>query len=148
MSWWTWPEVTGALVRRVPAAVIDVSASGCLLETHAPLKPGTVGLLEVDDGGLGHREVVRVCHSRERAGASMPFRAGTEFLVLDAAASPSVRHKAARLEALHASGPRRRAGRRLVTAEEKSGAGRTTPKAGRRAARGGPHANPCVDEKP
>jgi hypothetical protein len=126
VSWWTWTDVTGALVRRVSAEVINVSSRGCLLETCAPIKPGTVGLLEVDGGENGHSEVVRVCHAVERAGASVPFRVGTEFLVLDAAASPSVRQKVARLEALHMTFPPKRATRRAEAATEKTEVGQTT----------------------
>jgi hypothetical protein len=130
MAWWTWGAVNGALIRRVPASVVNVSSRGCLIETAAPLLPGTVGLLEVADADGAHGEAVRVCHTLERPGSAMPFRAGTEFLVLDAPAAVSVRERAARLErslrpvADPAAGPPR-----LVPAGENSGGGRTTPKA-------------------
>jgi hypothetical protein len=132
MPWWTWKHVTGALVRRVPASVVNVSSRGCLLETHAPLEPGIVGLLEVDDGERSHREVVRVCHAVARAGAAVPFLVGAEFLVLDAAALPSVRHKVARLEALYMTLPG--APRSLMDATDNSGVGRTRAAGGRRPA--------------
>jgi hypothetical protein len=133
MPWWTWKGVTGALVRRVPASVVNVSSRGCLLETHAPLQPGVVGLLEVDDAEQSHNEVVRVCHAVARAGASVPFLVGTEFLVLDAAALPSVRHKVARLEALYTRLPP--APRRQTGARHNSGVIRTTAAGARRGIR-------------
>ena len=98
MAWWTWGPLTGALIRSVPATVVNVSTRGCLIHTAARLEPGVVGVLVVEGVGK-HREAVRVCHSLERRGAGLPFCAGTEFLVFDAPPGPSVRHRAARLEA-------------------------------------------------
>lgn len=98
MPWWTWGKLTGALVRHIPATVVNVSSRGCLLETRSPLVAGTVGILEIDEAE-GPSEVVRVCHSFERTGAAMRFRAGGEFLVLDAATAVSVRQRAWRLDA-------------------------------------------------
>jgi hypothetical protein len=89
MGWWTWGAVRGALVRRLPATVVNVSDRGCLIEMAAPLEPGTIALLEVHGSDRAQSEAVRVCHSIARPGAAVPFRAGTEFLVLDAA-FPSV----------------------------------------------------------
>ena len=97
MAWWTWGPLTGALIRSVPATVVNVSTRGCLIHTAARLEPGVVGVLLVE-GVDGHSEAIRVCHSLERRGAGLPFCAGTEFLVFDAPHGPSVRHRAARLE--------------------------------------------------
>jgi hypothetical protein len=121
MAWWTWGRLTGALVRRVPATVVNVSARGCLIQTAAPLLPGDVGLLEVDTDD-GRTEVVRVCHSIERPGGALPYCAGTEFLVLDAASPTSIRGRAARLESGDRTG-------RLARAGENSGTSPTTTKA-------------------
>ena len=120
MAWWTWGPLTGALIRSVPATVVNVSTRGCLIQTAARLEPGAVGILVVE-GGDGHCEAVRVCHSIERPGASVPFCAGTEFLVFDAPPGPSVRHQAARLEV----GKRPS---RLVDAGENSGTKPTSSK--------------------
>ena len=123
MAWWTWGPLTGALIRSVPATVVNVSRRGCLIYTAARLEPGAVGVLAVD-GIEPHSEAIRVCHSLERPGAGLPFCAGTEFLVFDAPPGPSVRHRAARLEA----GQRHS---RLADAGESSGAATTGSKAGR-----------------
>jgi hypothetical protein len=109
--------MTGALIRRLPASVLNISSRGCLIETATPLVPGTVGLLEVGDET--HGEAVRICRSVERPGAAMPFRAGTEFLVLDAGAPPSMRVRALWLGS----------GLGLVGGGENSGCERTSPKA-------------------
>lgn len=98
MAWWTWGPLTGALVRRVPAKVINVSTRGCLIQTSAQLTPGAVGLLEVETGEAAPGEPVRICHSMERPGSPLPFCAGTEFLVFDAPFPRSVREQAARFE--------------------------------------------------
>jgi hypothetical protein len=128
MAWWTWGPLTGALIRSVPATVLNVSTRGCLIQTAARLDPGAVGVLVVEGGDNPHSEAVRVCHAIERPGSTLPFCAGTEFMVFDAAAAPSVRHRAARLEA----GQRLS---RLVDARENSGTNATSPKVGRRGRR-------------
>ena|SRR5688572_30825033 len=124
MAWWTWGPLTGALIRSVPVTVVNVSRRGCLIYTATRLEPGAVGVLAVD-GVDPHTEAVRVCHSLERPGAGLPFCAGTEFLVFDASPGPSVRHRAARLEA----GQRHS---RLADAGENSGRKPTASKAGPR----------------
>ncbi len=120
MAWWTWGRLTGALVRRVPATIVNVSARGCLIQTASPLRPGEVGLLEVD-ADASRPEAVRVCHAVERPGGALPYCAGTEFLVLDAASPTSIRGCAVRL----ASGE----SNRLARAGENSGTRPTTTKA-------------------
>jgi hypothetical protein len=113
-DWWTWGTLTGVLVRRVPAAVVNVSTRGCLIHTATPMAPGDVGLLEVETADCASPEAFRVCHARERPGAALPFSAGAEFLVLDAAPLASIRDQAARL----ASGQR---ASRLAPGKENSG---------------------------
>jgi hypothetical protein len=121
MDWWTWGRLTGALVRRVPATIVNVSARGCLIQTAAPLCPGEVGLLEVDTDA-SRPEAVRVCHAVERPGGTLPYCAGTEFLVLDAASPTSIRGRAVRLECGESTG-------RLARGGENSGTRPTTTKA-------------------
>ena len=125
MAWWTWGPLTGALVRRVPATVVNLSTRGCLIQRRARLEAGVVGWLVVHNGEQPVTDLIRVCHTVERPGATLPFCAGSEFLVLDVAAPPSVRQQAARLEARQSSS-------RLVSSGENSGIGPTTPKAGGR----------------
>jgi hypothetical protein len=121
VAWWTWEPVSGVLVRRVSATVLNVSDRGCLIETAAPLEPGTIALLELEGVDRARSETVRVCHSIARPGAAVPFRAGTEFLAVDPPASPG-QEVSAETE-IH-----RQRLRRLALAGENSGSGRTTLK--------------------
>jgi hypothetical protein len=134
MAWWTWGPLSGALIRSVPATVLNVSTRGCLIQTASRLEPGVVGTLVVEGGDDAHSEAVRVCHAIERPGSSLPFCAGTEFLVFDAAAAPSVRHRAAR-----AGGEERLS--RLTGAGENSGTGTTSAKVPARIRRSDRRAN-------
>lgn len=120
MGWWTWGPVTGALIRRVQAEVINVSAGGCLLQTAAPLAPGLVGVLKLDAFDSA-TDAVRICHGLNRPGSALPYCAGAEFLVFDTASATSIRDRVATVQ-----GPR--AAKRLATAGENSGMGHTTPK--------------------
>jgi len=121
MAWWTWGALTGALVKGIPAKVVNVSRQGCLLETSSPLQAGVVGSLEIDRDGEKHIEPIRVCRTAERPGGVLPFWSGSEFLILDAAPSSSIRSQAARLE-------RKQAPSRLAGAGENSVSGLTTSK--------------------
>ena len=121
MAWWTWGPLTGALVKLIPAKVVNVSRHGCLLETSSPLPAGAVGSLEIERGGQKHVEAIRVCRTAERPGGTLPFCAGSEFLILDAASASSIRHQAARLE-------RKQAPSRLADTGENSVSDPTTSK--------------------
>jgi len=122
MGWWTWGKLTGALVRRVPATVVNVSRHGCLIETAVPLTPGVVGFLRIEGQDEQDAETIRVCRLLDRPGGARAFCVGSEFLILDAATSASIRHRAASLERdlwpTASDGP-----------EENFGWNRTTPKA-------------------
>ena len=121
MAWWTWGPVSGALVRRVPATVVNVSAGGCLIETAAPLLPGEVGVLQVEAQD-SQPEAVRVCRLVERPGGPLPYCAGTEFLVLDAPSPGSIRGEAVRFATREKTS-------RLARTGEKSGTAPTRSKA-------------------
>jgi hypothetical protein len=131
MAWWTWEKLTGALVRRVPATLVNVSRRGCLIETSVPLSPGVVGSLLIEGATPSDAETIRVCRLLERPGGAAPFCAGSEFLVLDAGASTSIRHRAARLE-------RDQWSIAAADAGENSGTNRTTPKPAARQQSDGP----------
>jgi hypothetical protein len=121
MAWWTWGKLTGALVRRVPATLVNVSRHGCLIETTVPLAPGVVGSLRIEGQDQQDAETIRICRLLDKRGGALPFCAGSEFLILDAPSSASLRHRAASLEqdfwSTVADGT-----------EENSGMNRTSPK--------------------
>ena len=120
MAWWTWGTLTGALVRRIPASLVNVSRQGCLIETSVPLAPGSVASLRIE-GGEQDAEHIRVCRLVEKPGGALPFCAGSEFLVLDVASSASLRQRAASLERTQWPAVAPGTG-------ENSGTSRTTPK--------------------
>jgi hypothetical protein len=70
----------GVLGRDIRVRVVEVSHSGCLLETAAPVEEGLSGSLQVVVEGEAYREQVRVarCESPGHAGGS--YRLGTQFL--------------------------------------------------------------------
>ena len=70
----------GILLTSMPLRVLEVSRSGCLLESGRHIPAGTSGRLQLDIDGRPYSEEVRVtrCHRIEGAGAS--YRLGVEFL--------------------------------------------------------------------
>ena len=71
--------VVGRLVRRVPTRVVDVSLSGCLVESDQDLAIGTNGTLHVDLWGVPCRYPVRVSRVTRRQGAGESLRVAGEF---------------------------------------------------------------------
>jgi hypothetical protein len=112
--------VQGAIVRRIPIVVLDLSAAGCLVESAEKLGEGTVGVLELAVDGERYSEVVRICRSTGLVGGDFRCRAGTQFLPLTAGTERSLRWLARRIE----GAPRLRAA-------ELAPAGGTAPAGGR-----------------
>lgn len=83
------------LLRNVPLIVRDVSSGGCLIESHTPLRIGSVGWLEVEFEGARRFEWFRI--ARVHAQDSETFLAGAEFLPLSAAGVDSLRGAVGRL---------------------------------------------------
>ena len=83
------------LLRNLPLTVRDVSSSGCLIESSAPLQVGTVGWLEVEFEGERRFEWFRIARVHTRGESA--FLAGVEFLPLAAAGSDSLRSAIGRL---------------------------------------------------
>lgn len=83
------------LLRNLPLMVRDVSSSGCLIESSAPLQVGTVGWLEVEFEGERRFEWFRIARVDTRGERS--FVSGVEFLPLAAAGSDSLRSAIGRL---------------------------------------------------
>ncbi len=70
----------GVAVISLPVRLIDVSRSGCLLESGRRLAPGTTGEIRLEFAGRVLIEMLRVtrCHRIEGAGAL--HRVGAEFV--------------------------------------------------------------------
>ena len=80
MSWWTWPELRGAVLEQIPGRLVDIGAGGCSLETSTRLSSGTFGFVEIDGPDASLAEVARVCDVTERPGAAARFLVRLEFL--------------------------------------------------------------------
>jgi hypothetical protein len=82
MTWWTWRDVQGTVVERLEGRLLDVSASGCRVETDTSLAVGSVGVIEIRDLPAPIAEAARVCRTTERPGASARYVLQLEFLPL------------------------------------------------------------------
>ena len=82
MTWWTWQDVQGTVVERLEGRLLDVSASGCRVETDTSLEVGSVGVIEIRDLPAPIAEAARVCRTTERPGASARYVLQLEFLPL------------------------------------------------------------------
>lgn len=91
----TMTPLVGAVIRRVPVRLVEVSASGCLWDASAPLDEGAVGFLEVRTAGHHRVEAVRIVRTLHAAGAPWPYRMAAEFLTLAPLSPDSLRGVAA-----------------------------------------------------
>ena len=100
----TWTEdeaIACALVRRIAARLVDVSARGCLVETAAQVTVGTAALLDILVNDVQYIEMIRISRVTAMTGSPMRFRAGAEFMPTFEATSRSIRQVAAHLEIRH-----------------------------------------------
>ena len=81
----------GAVIRRVPIRVVEVSVSGCLWETPVPLDAGAVGFVETQSVHGSRSEAVRLLHSSRVSGAIWQYQAAAEFLTLGPPSLESLR---------------------------------------------------------
>ena len=96
---------TGVVVRRVAVRVVDLSATGCLLESSVRLNEGAVGTLHLTVDGRRYRETLRISRVASIAGRSGAHQAGAQFLTLGSSRR-ALRHLAsnAQTDALEVSG--------------------------------------------
>ena len=74
------PEVTGMLARNVPTRLIDISRTGCLLESHQRVENGTVGELQLVVQRETFVDDVRVTRCVLVEGSGSIYRVGAEFV--------------------------------------------------------------------
>jgi hypothetical protein len=84
-------RLIGAVIRRVPVRMTEVSLSGCLWETPVPLDAGSVGFVEMQSAHGRRSEAVRVMHSSRLPGAVWQYQAAAEFLTLGPPSLESLR---------------------------------------------------------
>jgi hypothetical protein len=73
-------DLVAVLGREVPVRLVDISGSGCLLESDNRLEQGTTGSLKVMFDGLEYSDDVRIMRCRPCEGSSTLYHLGAEFL--------------------------------------------------------------------
>jgi c-di-GMP-binding flagellar brake protein YcgR len=68
------------LVADAQIRLVDISRSGCLIESRRHVAPGTTGELRVDVGGQTLSEQVRITRCVRVEGSGSLYRVGVEFL--------------------------------------------------------------------
>jgi hypothetical protein len=73
-------DVVAVLERDVSVRLLDVSNSGCLLQSEARLVEGTIGTLRLSYDGVEYLDDVRVMRCQAPANGDNWFRIGAQFL--------------------------------------------------------------------
>lgn len=68
------------LVRTMPVRLVDVSRSGCRLESGRWMEAGSCGQLLMELDGRLRLQDIRVARCQAREGASSPYQVGAELL--------------------------------------------------------------------
>ena len=73
-------DLVAVLGREVTVRLLDISASGCLLESASRLVLGSTGSLLVNFEGKEYVDDVRIMRCRQFEGSSGAYQIGAEFL--------------------------------------------------------------------
>jgi hypothetical protein len=73
-------ELTGVLARHIPTRLVEISRSGCLLESGHRIEEGTVGSLSFEVRGQRFSGDVRANRCVAVAGMGSRYLVGVEFL--------------------------------------------------------------------
>jgi PilZ domain len=73
-------ELVGVLTREIPTRLVEISRSGCLLESGHRIEEGTVGALRLEVEGRTYLEDVRATRCVAIAGSGSSYLVGVEFL--------------------------------------------------------------------
>jgi hypothetical protein len=84
-------ELVGVLTRQIPTRLIEISRSGCLLESGHPIEEGTVAALRLHVQGQTYTEDVRATRCVTIAGSGSSYLVGAEFLQTSNADGMSIR---------------------------------------------------------
>lgn len=87
----TEQDVIGVVRRDLRVRLVEISGSGCLLESACQIEPGAVVMLQLGVGGREVRDAVRITRCQAVPGAGDRFRVGAEFVWLDAPGERSLR---------------------------------------------------------
>jgi hypothetical protein len=91
-------DLAGVLAREVHVKLVNISGSGCLVETNAQVEPGTTGVLKVVIDGEQYADDIRVARVQRVHGSSATWHVGAEFLWTTYPGSRSLRRIASRLQ--------------------------------------------------
>ena len=104
----TGPSVIAVLGRDVVVRLLEISRSGCLLESSHAMPAGTIAALAIEIDGREYMDEVRVSRSQLLAGVGERYELGVEFLWLRLPREHSLRSYAATLtRQFDAAGDRR-----------------------------------------
>ena len=93
-------DLVGVLTREVRVRLVNISASGCLVESSHRLELGTTGALALTIDGERFEDDVRVSRVQQMQGASANWHLGAEFLWTTQPGMRSLRRIVSRLRAL------------------------------------------------
>jgi hypothetical protein len=88
-------DLIGVLGRDITVTLVEISRSGCLLESPCALDAGTLGMLRLTTQGVEYSDAVRIARCAELPGTGGRFHIGAEFVWLDAPEPNSLRRLAA-----------------------------------------------------
>jgi len=89
------PDVIGLLARHIPARVIDISRTGCLLESQQRVDIGAVGELRLEIQRQTLVDEVRVIRCVLLEGSSSTYLVGAEFVPTRRPGERSIRRSVA-----------------------------------------------------
>ncbi len=73
-------DCVGVITREVRVRLVNISTSGCLIESGARLEPGTAGELRIRVEGETYADSVRIARVQQVQGAGSTWQIGAEFL--------------------------------------------------------------------
>lgn len=97
-------EIVGVLARHMPTRLVEISRSGCLLESSHRIEEGTVGVLRLEAHGRSYWDDVRATRCVTVEGMGSSYLVGVEFLRTGNTESTSIRR--AMWSALNGQAPR------------------------------------------
>lgn len=90
-------KAVGLLRRDVAVELLNISRSGCLLESPKPIPAGTLACVTVEMDGQSYSDEVRVARCLEMPGAGERHYVGVQFVSLRLPSQQSLRVLAASL---------------------------------------------------
>jgi hypothetical protein len=91
-------DLAGVLSRDVSVRLVNISGSGCLVETSAHVEHGTTATLSVEIDGETYADDIRVARVQRVHGTSATWNVGVEFLWTTYPGSRSLRRMVSRLQ--------------------------------------------------